>query len=141
MATAAEIQKALKRLDASARLPADMCPPIERRLEQGMAQINMLRAWGLTWPQIALGLPSWKQKDGTAVTHDQLRGAVSRIRAKQKPTRKGSRPSSVAAATHAAPTAQAQLRQIAPAPVLSGEKSSLSAQLALTRKSRNVQGV
>jgi hypothetical protein len=135
MTTPAEIQRILKRLNATADVSADVRLPLERRLKQGLTQIKILRTWGLTWRQIALGLPFWTQRDGTAISDDQLRGAISRIRAKQKPRPAIPEPPH-AVIVQAPPTAHRQSVRTAPHPVPQGETSRLLAQLALTRRSR-----
>lgn len=136
MTTPAEIQRTLNRLNATANVSSDMCPPLERRLRHSLAQIELLRTWGLTWRQIALGLPSWKQKDGTAISDDQLRGAVSRIRARQKPGPAFPKPSHALGNGQASPTMKRESVESTRHPVPSSNASRLSTQLSLTLKSR-----
>ncbi|WP_193337160.1 hypothetical protein [Devosia beringensis] len=136
MTTPAKIQKILKRLNGTADVSADVRLPLERRLRLGLPQIEALRTWGLTWRQIALGLPSWTQKDGTAISADQLRGAVSRIRAKQKPRPAIAEPSQAALLVQQPPATRHQSVETAQHPISPGEPSRLSAQLALTITSR-----
>ena len=135
MTTSSKIRKALDVLDAASRLPANLCPPVERRIEKNLVQIELLRASGLTWRQIVFGLPSWCQKDGSRVSEDQIRGAFSRIYRKQK---RGGSNTGDARATMIAPRPvgpkKASASQNLPA---TAQPSSLAAQLELTRKSRN----
>ena len=134
MGRSKKFKKVLDELDAASRLPTNLCPPIERRIEQHLAQFDLLRAAGLKWSQIVLGLPSWSQKDGTPVSADQLRGAYSRVSRKQKrlvyPHSTG--PSAIQAAPQKSAPKPARIQSPAPA----ASTSSLMAQLELTRKLR-----
>lgn len=136
MTTPAQVQRILKRLNAMADVSLDTLPPLERRLRNSLADIQSLRTLGLTWRQIALGLPAWKQKDGTAISDDQLRGAVSRIRARQKPRPTFLEPPHAPANVKTPPTPKAPSVEIGRDQVPPGERSRLSSQLALTIKSR-----
>lgn len=127
-------KKMLDELDAASRLPGNLCPPIERRIEQHFAKFELLRVAGLTWRQIVLGLPSWSQKDGTQVSADQLRGAFSRVSRKQK---RLVYPHSIApSAIQAAPQKSARKPARIQGPAPAASTSSLMAQLELTRKLR-----
>lgn len=128
-----KINKVLEVLDAS-NLPANRCPPMERRIAQNLAQFELLRASGLTWRQIVLGLPSWCQKDGTPVSEDQIRGAFSRVCRKRKSAVQPR--SSTASVVKAAPQPIARKPASVPTPIQPTSKSSLMAQLELTRKLR-----
>lgn len=83
MSKSQKISRSMAALNAAARQPPEHRPSIERLLTDGIEHIEHLRGAGLTWGQIALGLPSWHQQDGTPITEDQIRGAVSRIRRKK----------------------------------------------------------
>ena len=56
--------------------------PFQLRLEllvrNNTETLEHLRGLGLTWVQIARGLPNWKQRSGGRVTADQLRGVYAR---------------------------------------------------------------
>ena len=134
MGRSKKIKKVLDELDAASRLPANLCPPIERRIEQHLAQFELLRAAGLKWRQIVLGLPSWSQNDGTPVSADQLRGAYSRVSRKQMRLvyKHSAAPSAQKAAPQRSARKPASVQGPAPAP----STSSLMAQLELTRKLR-----
>lgn len=136
LTTPAQVQRILKRLNATAEVSSDMLPPLERRLTHSLAQIQLLRTWGLTWRQIAIGLPSWKQKDGTAISDDQLRGAVSRIRAGQKPRPIFLEPPHAPVHVKTVLAANPPPVEISRDQVPPSEPSRLSSQLALTIKSR-----
>jgi len=69
----------LKKIDLEARSPLGQIP-IDRMLENHIALFDDLRAAGFTWQQIAAGISSWRKKDGTPISADQLRGAFSRAR-------------------------------------------------------------
>ena len=132
MGRSKKFKKVLDELDAASRLPTNLCPPIERRIEQHLAQFDLLRAAGLKWSQIVLGLPSWSQKDGTPVSADQLRGAYSRVSRKQKRLVYPTGPSAIQAAPQKSAPKPARIQSPAPA----ASTSSLMAQLELTRKLR-----
>lgn len=134
MSPSTKINKALESLDAVSRLSATRCPPMERRIEQSLAQFELLRASGLTWRQIVLGLPSWRQKDGTPVSEDQIRGAFSRVRRKRK---SAVLPRPVAASEVRAPPQRIVGKPVSvPLHTQPTSKSLLMAQLDLTRKLR-----
>lgn len=132
-----KISRVLEVLDAASRLPVDHLPPMERRIERHLEQIDLLRSFGLTWRQIVLGLPSWCQQDGTPVSDDQIRGAVSRVRRKQKRSGAASTVNPIRAAKAASAQATQKLATVLPNRPAKAPQSSLMAQLELTRKLRN----
>ena len=71
--------------------------PFQLRLEllvrNNTETLEHLRGLGLTWIQIARGLPNWKQRSGGRVTADQLRGVYART------TRKSATATATATAT------------------------------------------
>lgn len=134
MTTPTKITRVLEVLDASSSSPANQCPPMERRITRNLAQFELLRASGLTWRQIALGLPSWCQKDGAPVSEDQIRGSFSRICRKRKriaPPRPA-----VSSEVKAAPQRITRNTENDPLQPQATSTSSLMAQLELTRKLR-----
>jgi len=131
-----KISRVLAVLDAASRLPADLRPPMERRIERHLDQIDLLRSFGLTWRQIALGLPSWCQRDGTPISDDQLRGAVSRVCRKQRRSGAASTVKHFHAPKAASAPAAQKLATVVPNRPAEAPQSSLMAQLELTRKLR-----
>jgi hypothetical protein len=130
-----KVSRSLAALDAAARHPPEYRLSVERLLANGIQHIELLRSSGLTWGQIALGLPSWRQQDGTPITQDQIRGAVSRIRRK-KPmyAPKEVRPSRVERGS--LPPSRAEHLPGSDKTMPASTNSTLGAQLKLTTKMR-----
>jgi hypothetical protein len=136
MSQSKKISRSLAALNTAAGQPPEYRLSIERLLANGIEHIELLRSIGLTWGQIALGLPSWRQQDGTPITPAQIRGAVSRIRRKKPHVHapKDVRPSRVKKVS--VPPSRVEHLPGSEKTYPASANSSLGAQLKLTTKMR-----
>jgi hypothetical protein len=78
-------KKLIDKLRAAAGDNSSLRPPLERLVALYLDELATLRTQ-LKWNQIANALDSWRQKDGTPVSSDQLRGVYSRTKKRHRRT-------------------------------------------------------